>query len=249
MRSLLTSDRFRLYVSSVTSEVKTRPFFRVRGRSFIAVVLVPEQPVHDWLGELDAQIERSPSFFDRRPVVVDLSVAGLQEPGLMALFAELEARNIRPIGIEGLDEAEEEWSENLLASLPPVIRGSRAAGDLDIPEETRPEEMMALVVERPVRSGQSVVHDKGDVIVIGSVASGAEVVAGGSIHVYGTLRGRAIAGLMEDGTPRIFCSKLEAELVAIEGVWKTADDMEPSLRGKPVQIMRDGETIKIVAFD
>ena len=65
--------------------------------------------------------------------------------------------------------------------------------------------------------------------VVGSVASGAEVVAGGSIHVYGTLRGRAIAGSTGNADARIFCRKLEAELLAIDGLYRTADDMEPRI--------------------
>ena len=85
---------------------------------------------------------------------------------------------------------------------------------------------------------------EGDVTIVGSVASGAEVIAGGSIHVYGTLRGRALAGTMGNASARIFCRKLEAELIAIDGFYKTADDMETELRGKPVQIWLEGETIK-----
>ena len=76
-----------------------------------------------------------------------------------------------------------------------------------------------------MRSGQSIVFEQGDVTIVGSVASGAEVIAGGSIHVYGALRGRAIAGLTGNNRARIFCRKLEAELLAIDGVYQTADDM------------------------
>ena len=92
----------------------------------------------------------------------------------------------------------------------------------------------ALMVETSVRSGQSIIFPEGDVTVIGSVASGAEVVAGGSIHIYGTLRGRAIAGTMGNAAARIFCRKLEAELLAIDGLYKTADDIGPdaSRRGR-----------------
>ena len=76
----------------------------------------------------------------------------------------------------------------------------------------------SLFVEKPVRSGQSVVFTDGDVTVIGSVGSGAEVIAGGSIHVYGTLRGRAIAGVTGDECARIFCRRAEAEFLAIDSV-------------------------------
>jgi septum site-determining protein MinC len=110
-------------------------------------------------------------------------------------------------------------------------------------------EPAGLVIEQPVRSGQSVIYPKGDVTVIGSVASGAEVFAGGSIHVYGTLRGRVVAGFNGNPRARVFCRRLEAELVAIDGVYRTADDMDPSLRGRAVQAWLDGGTVVMAALD
>ncbi len=84
---------------------------------------------------------------------------------------------------------------------------------------------------------------------MGSVASGAEVIAGGSIHVYGALRGRAIAGLTGNSRARIFCRKLEAELLAIDGVYQTADDMSPDLRSKPVEAWLAGEAMVLAKLD
>jgi septum site-determining protein MinC len=100
----------------------------------------------------------------------------------------------------------------------------------------------SLLLDKSIRSGQSIVHPEGDVIVVGSVASGAEVIAGGSIHIYGPLRGRAIAG-SRDVRARIFCRKLEAELLAIDGLYMVADDMPAHLRGKQVQIWLDGDSM------
>ena len=111
------------------------------------------------------------------------------------------------------------------------------------PETKIARAMPSLLIDEPVRSGQSVIFTEGDVTIVGSVASGAEIVAGGSIHVYGTLRGRAMAGSVGNASARIFCRKLEAELLAIDGLYKTAEDMEPQLRGQAVQLWLDGETI------
>ena len=86
---------------------------------------------------------------------------------------------------------------------------------------------LALSSTRHVRSGQSVFFADGDVTVVGSVGSGAEVVAGGSIHVYGTLRGRAMAGTSGNSRARIFCRRIEAELLAIDGFYRTADQLDP----------------------
>lgn len=244
----------------MSNAARPRPFLRLRGRSFMAVVLTPEPPLPGWMMQLDAQISRSPRFFDGRPVVVDLAaLTGLQAE-FPALIEGLAARAIRVIGIEGVDEAA---LGPLLLTLPPVIAGGRTVGlpvvvagapDAEPQEAPPPErELPALVLDRSVRSGQSVAFTTGDVTIIGSVASGSEVIAGGSIHVYGTLRGRAIAGLMGPGPdgkrPRIFCRRLEAELLAIDGVYKTADEMSPALQGRSVQVWMDGDELAIAALD
>jgi septum site-determining protein MinC len=107
---------------------------------------------------------------------------------------------------------------------------------------TTQQQPNSLLLDSPVRSGQCIVHPEGDVIVVGSVASGAEVIAGGSIHIYGTLRGRAIAG-SRDARARIFCRKLEAELLSIDGLYMVADDMPAHLRGQPIQVWLDGDSM------
>jgi septum site-determining protein MinC len=128
-----------------------------------------------------------------------------------------------------------------------VAGGPVAAAPVDIAQAGA--EANTLLIDQPVRSGQSVVFERGDITVLGSVASGAEVMAGGSVHIYGTLRGRAIAGLAGHPGARIFCSKLQAELLAIDGVYQTADDMPAKVLGKPVQAWLDGEQMKISVLD
>ncbi|MGI4941433.1 MAG: septum site-determining protein MinC [Janthinobacterium lividum] len=250
----------------MSSAARPRPFLRLRGRSFMAMVLTPEPPLAGWTLQLDGQLARSPRFFDGRPVVVDFAALAGQEAEFTGLLDSLAARAIRVIGIEGVDE---EALGPLLLTLPPVIAGGRTVGlpvlVADAPADDSappvpPEPVhqpepppAALVLDRPVRSGQSVAFTTGDVTVIGSVASGSEVIAGGSIHVYGTLRGRAIAGLLGPGPdgrrPRIFCRRLEAELLAIDGVYKTADEMDPALQGRAVQVWLDGDELAIAALD
>jgi septum site-determining protein MinC len=89
----------------------------------------------------------------------------------------------------------------------------------------------------------------GDVTVMGSVASGAEVIAGGSLHIYGALRGRAIAGAAGNAKARIFCRKLEAELLSIDGLYKTAEDLGSQFRGQAVQVNLDGDSMIMKALD
>src|SRR5689334_6175081 len=201
----------------------------------MALVLAPEPPVEDWLDALDSQIKRSPSFFDGRPVVLDLGALPIEQPNVADLLHTLHDRGIRIIGTEG---AHPSW-QGLEPWAPLHANSTRPARAIDVPDEPRTaapsHDTTSLLIDQPVRSGQSIVFEKGDVTIVGSVASGAEVLAGGSIHIYGALRGRAIAGLTGNTRARIFCRKLEAELLAIDGVYQTADDMSAALRGKPVQ--------------
>jgi septum site-determining protein MinC len=112
------------------------------------------------------------------------------------------------------------------------------------PEE-EPPAPASLTLDEPVRSGQSVLFLQGDVTAMGFVSSGAEILASGSIHIYGALRGRAIAGVLGDSNARIFCQRFEAELVSIAGGYRTADDFDPALRGRAVQIRLLNDAISI----
>jgi len=207
----------------------------------------------EWLARLDEQIERAPGFFHKRPVVLDLSVTQLNEPGIRALLSELQSRDIRIIGMEGADPSVQSID---VPGWPPMLNGGRAASGVEVrdeppptPAEPEPEEPAPLLISEPIRSGQSIVFPKGDVTIVGSVSSGAEVMAGGSIHVYGALRGRAIAGMLGNPRARIFCRRLEAELLAIDGLYRTAEDMDPALRGRPVQAWLDRDSIVVAPLD
>ncbi len=223
----------------------------------MALVLAPEPPVRDWLAALDAQIARAPSFFDQRPVIVDLGALPPQQDNVAGLIQAMAERGIRIIGTEGAHPSWQgiaKWGGPILAT--PKARAvevpdERPAAPERVPDPAprHAEATASLVIPESVRSGQSVIHEQGDVTVIGAVASGAEIVAGGSIHVYGAMRGRAIAGLAGSRQARIFCRRLHAELLAIDGVYKTADDMDPALHGRAAQAWLDGEHMRIAALD
>ena len=105
------------------------------------------------------------------------------------------------------------------------------------------------MIEDPVRSGQSVVFIDGDITILGSVGSGAEIIAGGSIHIYGALRGRAMAGAGGNTRARIFCHRVEAELLAIDSCYRTADEIDDSLRCRPAQAWLEDGALKISAMN
>jgi len=234
--------------------VRPQPSMRFRGRSFMAFVLTPSLPIANWLAELDKWGRNSPDFFVGRPIILDLAGVPLSEPGISQLITVLAERGIRVMGLEGAEP------EQLSTSLPPLLKGGRSAGETNAPagfdaprgaQAGAPAraEPTSLLLENPIRSGQSVIFPYGDITVLGSVASGAEVVAGGSIHVYGALRGRAMAGSMGNGSARIFCSKNEAELISIDGYYRTAEEMDATLRSRPVQCWLEDRVLAIAALD
>ena len=238
------------------TSVLTQPRpIRLKGRSFLALALTPELPFEEWLARLDDLASRSTGFFMRRPVVLDIGGLEIDRSQLRDLVDKLGTRHVRIMGIEGARPS------LLDSSLPPAMADGRPTSDIEAPvaeaaaQSATVESVAApallpakaapsIVVTEPVRSGQSLIFIEGDVTIVGSVASGAEVIAGGSIHVYGTLRGRAMAGTMGNASARIFCRKLEAELVAIDGYYKTAEDLGADLRGKAVQFWLEGDTFK-----
>lgn len=223
----------------------TRQLVRMRGRSYVAFVFCPVVPIAGWLDEIDATLARSPGFFVGKPVVLDLSAVDLSQTAIAHLVANLEQRNIRVLGIEGVDAA------HLTTSMPPLLTGGRHCV-LTQNEPKKPEpkpKPTSLLLESPVRSGQSVFFAEGDVTVLGSVGSGAEIVAGGSIHIYGTLRGRAMAGVNGNSAARIFCQKIEAELLAIDGYYQTADEIDATLRNRPAQAWLKGDIMKITPLN
>jgi septum site-determining protein MinC len=205
----------------------------------MAFVLTPAAPFANWLEELDRWTRTSPDFFVGRPIILDLAGLALERPGIAELIVALGERGIRVMGIEGVD------ADQLGPSLPPPLKGGRPTsgsegasehpnGAPSVDPSQRPEPN-CLLIESTIRSGQSVIFPHGDVTVLGSVSSGAEVVAGGSVHVYGALRGRAMAGSMGNARARIFCSRNEAELISIDGYYRTAEEMDATLRNRPVQ--------------
>lgn len=261
-------------MNAVAAAVRPRSSLRFRGRSFLALVLAPEPPIDEWLAEIDSLATRSPGFFSSRPVILDLANLPVDRGSLTTLIADLSARDVRIMGVEGVDPS------ILGPGMPPIVSGGRQTGNLDLldsaprvvqplagqpvggkkvqglgsapvpmqrapvpaPAQTQ-QQPTSLLLQNPVRSGQSVIFPQGDVTVLGSVASGAEVIAGGSVHVYGALRGRAIAGSVGNAQARIFCLRNEAELIAIDGLYQTAENMQAQFRGKPIQAWLQGDAI------
>lgn len=218
-----------------------------RARLYPACVLTPRVPIMDWLSDLDATLEQSEHPFPDYPIVLDLAAVQLSPNAIIHLVNFLEERRIRILGIEGSGLAADAH-----ARLPPVLyehseKIDDLAGPTTSPATPRLQKgrLTSLLIDDFVRSGQCVGCTDGDVTVVGSVGSGAEIVAAGSIHIYGTLRGRAMAGSRGNTRARIFCQRLEAELLAIGPYFKTADEIHEDLHQGPVQIWLEETALRI----
>nr|WP_255607995.1 septum site-determining protein MinC [Ancylobacter sp. Lp-2] len=218
----------------------------------MAMTLVADVPLQPWLTDFDIWLERSPGFFTGRTVVLDMAGTATSKAEVERWIGELATRGVRLVGLEGVKPS------MIDASMPPVLRGGRDA-TLVLPEEpvavaetprksVEPTDPVNMLVEQRVRSGQSIVCLEGDVTVVGSVGAGAEIIAGGSIHVYGTLAGRAIAGATYGSRAQIFCTKMEAELIAVDGTYRTAEDIDGALRGRAVRVWTENDTLRLAAL-
>lgn len=219
--------------------------FKLKGRLYTFTVLHVLSTDKELFREQFAEtVAKAPKLFDRTPVVLDLSSVSQSECDLGGLCQIAREHGMLPVAIQGgspfLDSmAQLEGLALLNAS------SSQDKPIIERPMEQHPPQAAAKsrLITTPVRSGQQVVAKGADLIVTSSVSHGAELLADGSIHVYGALRGRALAGLSGDTDARIFCHSLEAELVSIAGYYRLSDAIEP-VNG-PCQIYLLDEHIQI----
>jgi septum site-determining protein MinC len=238
--------------------------FHLRGNTYTMMVLKLIDPDHpEFDGMLRTKIMQAPNFFRHAPLVIDLEEitdTGFDFDGLRARLRDLA---LVPVGVQG--GAPEMQMAALRAGLT-VIPAARTPQPMNVarskPEAAPPAADPApvaapapapvpeprgatLIVTEPVRSGRQIYAPRGDLIVMAPVSQGAELVADGNIHVYSTLRGRALAGVTGDTQARIFVQSLDAELVSVAGFYRISEDIEPALRRKPVQVWLDGNVIRM----
>jgi septum site-determining protein MinC len=205
--------------------------------------------------ELKARIAAAPQLFDRAAACLDLSALEAQPDEALArtLLDTVRRAGLLPVGL-AFDGTEA--MSALARSLDlPVLTQFRAQSRPQ-PKEVPPPvalvpnpppsdpSLPALMQHQPVRSGQRVYARNRDLIVTTVVGAGAEVMADGCVHVYGSLRGRAMAGARGEVTARVFCQEFNAELVSIAGVFRVFETIPPELAGKPVQAWLDGDDLR-----
>ncbi len=229
--------------------VGTMPL-QLRSRSFTAVVLrLAGVEDRSFLDALDRLMRQAPHFFVNAPLVLDLEQAGALQSraDFVKLVRELRARKLCAVGIQNgtPEQAAAAFGAGLITLQGGrEVRPERPATETPAtPKAPEPPAATSILVTEPVRSGQRIFADRGDLVVVASVSSGAELIAHGNIHVYGPLRGRALAGVNGDRTARIFCQSLEAELVAVAGLYRTCDDLGPGVRQQRVQALLRDDTL------
>lgn len=201
---------------------------------------------------LDEQVRRSPRFFLNAPVVLDLKDSGefAGEAEFDAAREILRRHTLSLVGVQNALPAQLEAAAAVgLASFAPNSTQPRRpppsqSAPAELPPEPPPAPAVAAatvsgktrLVTQPVRSGTQIYARGGDLVVLAPVSPGAEIVADGNIHVYGALRGRALAGASGDSQARIFCTRLEAELVSIAGRYLVSEQLPADQQQQAVQI-------------
>ncbi|MFZ4763174.1 MAG: septum site-determining protein MinC [Alphaproteobacteria bacterium] len=244
--------------------------FSLRGSSFTSIVLRLIKPDDQRFFELlEAKINQAPMFYRNAPVVFDMQdIKGeaLDSVNFPALTSWLQLRGLVPIGVQGGEPEVMSYASGYGLPVIETLRESDAAhvstkeSSSDEAENSATETNSAPVIveklvsrparliEEPVRSGQMIYAEGRDLIVLASVSNGAELIADGNVHVYGSLKGRVLAGARGDQTARIYCQSLEAELLSIAGVYKVIEQADPMVWRKSVQVQLSGEDLLVRPF-
>ncbi len=201
--------------------------------------------------QLDEKIAQAPKFFAGAPIVINLSDVQDEALDFSFLKSMLSGLSLNPVGVcNGSQEQNESAKAAGLSVLnySQDVKGATAKQQTNTSIVEKTVHLPAQVIHGTVRSGQQVYAKDRDLIVIGAVSHGAEVISDGNVHIYGTLRGRAFAGAKGYNEAHIFCQKLEAELVSINGSYWISDSLQGEHWGSAVQIQQKNDSLEISAL-
>lgn len=221
----------------------------LRGRmATLTVVRVSSSDLGEIEKQLRAKVAQAPRMLRGSPVVVDLALQPKADTQQLAAWIDVMRRlDLIPIGASNVSQTAEEAARSLGLGVFPdsqSVPQQRAATPTNDAEP--PRFCPSQVVRQPVRSGQQIYARNRDLIVLASVSPGAELMADGNIHVYGTLRGRALAGVQGYEEARILCQSLRAELVSVAGWYRLSEEM--GRWDGPAQVFLEGEELVVSAL-
>ncbi len=212
--------------------------FRLKGRLYTLTVLqILDENLVTIEQQLKEVVAKAPRLFERTPVVLDCS--NIQSIDFKALCELINRYGLLPVALQGQGGALHEMAQSIGLAL----LKSSSAQDKPLDLEDGVVLTRAKLITTPVRSGQQCVSQGSDLVVTASVGHGAELLSDGHIHVYGALRGRALAGSNGNRQARIFCHALDAELISIAGFYQLRDTFEPTTT--PTQIYLHDERLVI----
>jgi septum site-determining protein MinC len=202
-------------------------------------------------GELTARAATAPALFERAAVCLDFSALEREPdlPQVRALVEAIRRAGLLPIGFAHGTATVESLARELDVPVLTQFRAQTRPAPVPRPAEPvaveAPPATPTLMHHRPVRSGQRVYARHRDLVVTTAVGAGAEVMADGCVHIYGSLRGRAMAGARGEVTARVFCQEFHAELISIAGVFRVFETIPAELAGQPVQAWLDGDDLRL----
>ncbi|MGI2046065.1 septum site-determining protein MinC [Shewanella oncorhynchi] len=215
----------------------SKPSLELKGASFtLSVLHINSSDLQAVITELDHKLAQAPQFFLGAPLVVNLSAIQHDSLNLSALKDLLISRQLVIVGITGATTVLSKQAKDLGLAI--VKAGKQSSTPPPAPRQTK-------IVKQNIRSGQQVYAKNGDLIIFGAVGNGAEVIADGSIHIYGALRGKAMAGAAGDTSAVIIAHSLEAELVSIAGQYWLAENLQQHSSDKSGCIRLNGESLMV----
>lgn len=228
------------------------PAFELKGRMIPLSVLRVLTANLDLLCEqLDARIAAAPDLFQNFPVLLDFEALPAEAQSafdIARLDSALRERTFIPVGIRGASEVLAGIAAGVGLGALAVASAGQSGRRKGAAEREPAPRATNLLVKEPVRSGQQIYAEGGDLTVLATVSPGAEVLADGNIHVYGRLCGRALAGVQGNVEARIFCRRLDAELISIAGRYRVSERISDAERNRPVQIFLNGDSLVIEAM-
>ncbi len=203
--------------------------------------------------ELPAKLAQAPGFFEYAAVILGVEKVAGAGLDVAAVVDLLRVHRLLPIAVRGGDDAICDQARGIGLAWFPAQPETAARRPASIRREQTSAAKVPAIVGKThrgtVRSGQQVAALDGDLVIVGAVNPGAEVLAAGSVHVYGPLRGRALAGIHGDAAAAIFCRELEAELLSIAGTYKRREDIESAQIGRAAQVRLSEDQLQILTLE